>query len=113
MSAALQDPPSRPPEAWPHVRVDAQGVAWIDQTHVKVVEVVLARKAWGWSPELIHENYPHLSLSQIYAALAWYFDHQEDTDRRIAEGLELADDVQARQRPKPSREELLRRLKGR
>jgi hypothetical protein len=37
-----------------HVRLDAQGVAWIDDTNVKVTEVVLDRMANGWSPEEIH-----------------------------------------------------------
>jgi len=52
-----------------HVRLDANGRAWIDETNVKVVEVVRDHLAYGWSPEEIHWQLPHLSLSQIYAAL--------------------------------------------
>ena len=37
-----------------HVRLDASGVAWIDETNVKVIEVVVDRMAYGWSPEEIH-----------------------------------------------------------
>jgi len=32
----------------------------------------------------MHENYPHLSLAQIHAALAHYHDHQEAFDQQIA-----------------------------
>jgi uncharacterized protein (DUF433 family) len=67
-----------------HVRLDAQGVAWIDDTNVKVIEVVLDRMAYGWSPEEIHFQHPHLSLAQIHSALAHYFDHQAQLDAEIA-----------------------------
>ena len=53
-----------------HIHLDAQGVAWIDDTNVKVVEVVLDKRAYGWSPEEIHTQHPGLSLAQIHAALS-------------------------------------------
>ena len=70
--------------AGPHVRQDDRGVAWIDDTNVKVIEVVLDRLAYGWSPEEIHFQQPALSLAQIHAALAYYYDHQADLDAQIA-----------------------------
>ncbi len=70
--------------AHPHIRLDAQGVAWIDDANVKVIEVVLDRLAYGWSPEEIHFQHPHLSLAQIHAALAHYYDHQAALDAEIA-----------------------------
>jgi uncharacterized protein (DUF433 family) len=66
-----------------HIRFDERGVAWIDDTNVKVIEVALARLAHGWSPEEIHFQHPHLSLSQIHAALGFYFDNQESMDEEI------------------------------
>jgi uncharacterized protein (DUF433 family) len=68
----------------PHIAVDAQGRASIDDTGIKVIEVVLDHLAYGWSAESIHENHPHLSLAQAYAALAWYYDHQSEIDSEIA-----------------------------
>ena len=70
--------------AHPHIRLDDHGVAWIDDTNVKVIEVVLDRLAYGWSPEEIHFQHPHFSLAQIYAALAHYYDHQSTLDAEIA-----------------------------
>lgn len=70
-----------------HVAIDGQGVAWIDETNVKVVEVVLDQIAYGWSPEEIHFQHPHLSLAQVYSALAFYYDHQDELDTEIAERL--------------------------
>ncbi len=68
----------------PHIKRDERGVAWIDETNVKVIEVVLDRLAYGWSPEEIHFQHSGLSLAQIYAALTYYYDNQAELDREIA-----------------------------
>lgn len=68
----------------PHIKHDDRGVAWIDDTNVKVIEVVLDRLAYGWSPEEIHFQHPGLSLAQIYAALIYYYDNQAELDGEIA-----------------------------
>jgi len=62
-----------------HIHRDERGVAWIDDSNVKVVEVILDH-VQGDSPEHIHEEYPHLSLAQIYAALAYYYDNRQEID---------------------------------
>ena|SRR6266536_1738748 len=67
-----------------HIRLDEQGRPWIDDTNVKVIEVVLDHLGYGWNAEAIQENHPHLSLAQVYAALAWYYDHQAEMDGEIA-----------------------------
>jgi uncharacterized protein (DUF433 family) len=66
-----------------HIHLDDRGRAWIDETNTKVIEVALARVAYGWSADEIHRQYPHLSLAQIHAALTHYFDHQVDYDAEI------------------------------
>jgi uncharacterized protein (DUF433 family) len=73
-----------------HVAIDADGRAWIDQTNVKVIEVVRDHLAYGWSPEEIHWQQPSLSLAQIYAALAYYHDHRLSMDTEIRNSLESA-----------------------
>ncbi len=66
-----------------HVWLDERGVAWIDRTNVKVIEVVMDKLAHASSPEETHFQFPHLSLAQIYAALAYYHDHQTEIDAQI------------------------------
>ena len=68
----------------PHIKRDDRGVAWIDETNVKVIEVVLDRLGYGWSPEEIHFQHPGLSLAQIYAALTHYYDNQTELDGESA-----------------------------
>ena len=77
------------------IEIDDKGVAWVADTNTKVIEVVLDKVAHGWSPEEIYfQHYGDLSLAQIHAALAYYYDHQAELDaeikRRAQEGDELA-----------------------
>ncbi|MBI3947075.1 MAG: DUF433 domain-containing protein [Armatimonadetes bacterium] len=67
-----------------HIWLDEQGVAWIDETNTKVIEVALDKIAYGWTAEEIHEQHPYLSLAQIHAALTYYYDHRDAMDRKIA-----------------------------
>jgi uncharacterized protein (DUF433 family) len=62
-----------PTTATEHIHLDKRGVAWIDDTNTKVVEVVLDKLAYGSSPEEIHFQHPHLSLAQIHAALSYTY----------------------------------------
>ena len=94
-----------------HVRLDAEGRPWIDQTNVKVIEVVLDHLAYGWSPEEMHYQHPHLTLAQIHAALAYYFDHQTEFDAQIEESLKGAEQMAAESSDSPLRRRL--RLLGR
>ncbi|HWB07558.1 MAG TPA: DUF433 domain-containing protein [Verrucomicrobiales bacterium] len=79
-------------ESSPHVRCDASGTAWIDDTGVKVIQVAMDHLAHGWSADTIHENHPHLSLAQIHAALAWFYDHQNEMERLIRISISEAEE---------------------
>ena len=67
----------------PHIVRDKNGVAWVDDTHVKVIEIVLDHLAYGWSAEAIHEQFPHLTLAQIHSALGFFYDHEEELEGEI------------------------------
>lgn len=94
-----------------HVRIDSQRVPWIDDTNVKVVEVALDRLAHGWSPEEIHFQHPGLSLAQIHAALAYYYDHEAEMDEEIERQLSESDALAAAVSKSPVRRRL--RMAGR
>ncbi|MCU0772140.1 MAG: DUF433 domain-containing protein [Verrucomicrobia bacterium] len=89
-----------------HIRTDAQGRAWIDDTNVKVIEVVKDWLAHGSSPEEMALQYPHLSLAQIHAALAHYYDHQIAYDEEVARELEAWDARMAQNQDSPIRRKL-------
>jgi uncharacterized protein (DUF433 family) len=70
-----------------HIEIDSTGRAWLAGANTKVVEVVLDKLAYGWSPEEMHLQHPHLSLAQIHSALAYYYDHQAEIDLEIADQI--------------------------
>ena len=63
-----------------HVELDERNVPIIAGTTMKVIELVEAQIAYGWSPEEIHLNHRYLSMSQIHSALAYYWDHKQELD---------------------------------
>ena len=79
-----------------HIVLDDSGVPRVAGTTMKVVELVTAQHAYGWSPEELAFQFPHLTLGQIHSALAYYWDHQQELDREIAGDLTLVDELRRR-----------------
>jgi len=79
-----------------HIKLDEHGVARIDDTTIKVIEVAIDKIANGSSPEEMHFQYPHLSLAQIHAALTYYYDHQQDFDAEITRQLREVEELRAK-----------------
>ncbi len=79
-----------------HITLAENGVAMIEGTTTKIVEIVLETKAYGWSPEEIHFQHPYLSLGQIYSALAYYYDHLSEFEREIKERLAKVEEIRAK-----------------
>ena len=90
----------------PHIKRDDRGVAWIDETNVKVIEVVLDRLAYGWSPEEIHFQHSHLSLAQIHAGLGYYYDHKAEVDAQIKQSAQEVEKLRAKDGESPIRKRL-------
>ena len=89
-----------------HIRLDDRGVAWIDGTTMKVVELATAKVAYGWDAEELHRQFPHISLAQIHSALAYYYDHQEAVDREIERIGREADELRRQSLDSPLRQRL-------
>jgi uncharacterized protein (DUF433 family) len=89
-----------------HIEIDERGVAWITDANTKVIEVVLDRVAYGWSPEEIHFQHPTLSLAQIHAALAYYYDHQAELDAEIMRQLKEVEALDEAAKDSPGRRRL-------
>src|SRR5438477_13166163 len=88
------------------IEIDEKGIPWITGANTKVVEVVLDKMAHNSSPEEMHEQYPHLSLAQIHAALSYYYEHQAEVDTQIQKDLKEVDEWAATQPDSPLRQRL-------
>lgn len=91
-----------------HVLLNDAQVPVISGTTMKVTELVLAQAAYGWSAEELHIQFPHLTLGQIYSALAYYWDHREELESDIEKRLERVNQIQKETPPSP----LIKRLKA-
>ncbi len=84
-----------------YVQLNEHNIPIIAETTMKVVELVTAQKAYGWSPEEIHFQHPYLSMSQIHSALAYYWDHKAEIDADIENRLEAVKQLQQLSEPFP------------
>ena len=75
--------------------LDERGVAYIEGTTAKVIEVVLNKEWAGQTPEELQRDMPHLTLAQIYAALFYYHEHKDELDAEIARQYESGESMRA------------------
>ncbi len=68
----------------PYVEQREKGY-WIRETRISLDSVVYAFLS-GESPESITQNFPLLSLEQVYGAITFYLAHREMVDRYLDEG---------------------------
>jgi len=95
------------------IEIDEKGIPWISGANTKVVEVVLDKMAHNSSPEEMHEQYPHLSLAQIHAALSYYYEHRDEVDADIERRDRYVENLRAQQKNPLTRKELESRLRTR
>lgn len=92
-----------------HITLNEDRVPSITGTTMKVVELVVEQRAYGWSPEELHFQHPYLTLGQIHSALAYYWDHRDELDRDIGRRLERVEELRNANQPS----ELVERLRSR
>lgn len=85
--------------AYKHIHLDDFQVPIVAGTTMKVVEIIIAQKAYGWSPEEVHFQHPDLSMSQIYSALAYYWDYRGEMDRDIQRRFDFAESLRQQSEP--------------
>jgi uncharacterized protein (DUF433 family) len=72
-----------------HIKLESGKKAVIGDTGMKVSYLVSMQIAYGWSAEELGIQFPHVSLGQIYAALAYYFDNKDAVEAEIRDELVL------------------------
>ena len=63
---------------------DADGAVRVTGSRMTLDTLVGAFKR-GNTAEQIQDSFPSLSLSQIYGAIAWYIDHQDEAEAYLKE----------------------------
>lgn len=62
---------------------------------IKVQHIVQWKERLGMTPDEIVASHPGLTLGDVYAALAYYWDHREQIDNDIRAGEEFANRLRA------------------
>jgi uncharacterized protein (DUF433 family) len=75
--------------------LDSNGVAYIEGTGIKVIELVRVSQSTDGSREQLKEAFPHLSLEQVYAALSYYHGHKAELDADMERHDRLVERLQA------------------
>jgi uncharacterized protein (DUF433 family) len=78
-----------------HVYLDEKGDAWIKRAGVKVRQVVESLQQLDYRPEEVVRHFPYLTLSEVTAALTYYYDHRDEMDATIKRLREFAEKMQA------------------
>jgi uncharacterized protein (DUF433 family) len=66
---------------------ERNGGYYVAGTPVSLDSVVYAFRG-GESPETIRQNFPSLTLEEVYGAIAFYLSHQAEVDANIRGGEE-------------------------
>jgi uncharacterized protein (DUF433 family) len=67
------------------------GKACIAGHRIRVMDVVIQYERRGLSPEEIVYQYPSITLADVHAALAYYFDHRAEIEADFRHDQELAE----------------------
>src|SRR5207248_1395632 len=74
---------------------DGQPRAFIAGTRVRVQDIYAQAEIHGRAPEEIVEGLPHLTLGQVHAALAYFFDHRDEILCEMREDQAFANQLRA------------------
>jgi uncharacterized protein (DUF433 family) len=71
----------------------------IDGHRIKVAHVAICHERMGMSPDEIVTAHPTITLGQVHAALAYYYEHRDEIDNDIEEGIRFAEELRAQSPP--------------
>jgi hypothetical protein len=78
--------------SYPHIEKSENQPARLGRIpRVRVAQIVMDYLAYGWSPDEMCRQHPYLTPAEAHAAMAYYFDHQQEIDAEIREELDEMD----------------------
>jgi uncharacterized protein (DUF433 family) len=85
------------------------GKPCIAGTRIRVWDIYVLHERLGKTPDEILADYPELSPADVHAALAYYFDHQQEIDAEMKAADDFVEQLKAITGPGPLAEKLSRR----
>jgi uncharacterized protein (DUF433 family) len=72
------------------------GKACISGHRIRVLDIVVWHEMRGYSPDEIVDMFPGITLADVYAALAYYFDNREEIEGEFRKEDEIAERLKSR-----------------
>ena len=77
---------------YPHIeRIGSEPARLKRLPRIRVAQIAASYLAYGWSADEMCRQYSHLKHAEAHAAMAYYFDHQEEIDGEIEAECREAD----------------------
>lgn len=95
---------------YPHVFIASDGIARVGDTRYKVEHLAAEHYHYGWTAEELLRQHPNLRPEQVYAALAYFYDHYDEIVASITTTARQTDIARSHQTL--SRADLLSRQQG-
>ena len=81
----------------------------IDGHRIQVEDVAIWHERMGMSPDQIVSEYPSITLADVHAALAYYYENRERIDADIEAAKKYAEEMMAKAGPSRLEEKLRQR----
>ena len=88
--------------AYSHIeKIEGQPARLRQTPRVRVAQIVMDYLAYGWSVDEMCRQHSYLTLAEAHAAMAYYFDHQEEIDEEIQKEVQESASALANAAPTP------------
>lgn len=77
---------------------------------IRVQDIAVMHVKWGLTADEIVEELPSITLADVHAALAYYWDHREEIEVQITEEQTFVEQMKRAQGPGPLARKLRRLL---
>ena len=85
-----------------HIQIDpSTRKPYVSGTGIRVWDVYVLYERQGRTPDEIVAAYPHLTLADVHAALAYYWDNKDAIDQQMKEANEFVEQLKALSGPGP------------
>jgi uncharacterized protein (DUF433 family) len=81
------------------------GMPCIAGTRIRVQDIYVWHELQGLSADEIVSQFPHITMADVYAALAYYWDHRGEIQRQMEEQSAFVELMKAKH-PSPLKEKL-------
>ena len=82
-------------------KVEGQPARLARLPRIRVAQIVMDYLAHGWSPDEMCRHHSQLSPAEAYAAMTYYYDHQDEIDAELRAELAAIRAAQAAAPPTP------------